>query len=338
MPSNSSKASSKAPANHPVTVEEDEDLDDLDDVLEQFSKPQSKPAASTSAASKPQYGPPPPPSLDPSPTGDMAGDLGPDFAAELAANMESLMKELVGGDPAITADVNPEEEREMREAWEKLIIGDLEGDSMTTGMSKGLPEFKGTSKAGDKGKAPAAKGAPTEDAFQKTIKEAMDRLKTSDDSAKANTASSSDPLAQLLSQLGDVPAIDGDGEDEGDMKGLLESLMSQLMSKELLYEPLKELDEKYPEYFKNEGPKIPEADLDKYKKQHALVAQTVKIFENPAYSDDNSEQSGQVLKLMSEMQNLGSPPPEIMGELPPGWALGSDGMPNMAGGEGCVIT
>ncbi|KAG8888720.1 Peroxisome chaperone and import receptor [Tulasnella sp. 332] len=308
-------------------------------VLEQFSKPQPKPVIA-SVDTKPKYGPPLPPSFDPASTGDVAGDLGPDFAAELAANMESLMKELVGDDPAMTAGVNPEEDREMREAWEKLIIGDLEGDPMAASMSQDFPEFKGKSKLEGREKAgstTAAAGLASEDAFQKTIREAMDRLKTSDDSAKANTIGSSDPLAQLLAQLGDVPRGEGDGEDDGDVKGLLESLMSQLMSKELLYEPLKELDEKYPEYFTTNATKLPAADLDKYQKQHALVTATVKIFESPTYSDDNPEQSAQVLKLMNEMQTLGSPPPEIMGELPPGWALGADGMPNMPGMEGCVI-
>lgn len=236
------------------------------DVLDQFSKPQAKPAP---ASTKPQYGPPLPPTFDPASTGGLEGELGSDFAAELAANMESLMKELVGDDPPMTANVNPEEEKEMREAWEKLIIGDLEGDAMASAMTRDFPEFKGKSKSDGKAKtATATAGPASEDAFQKTIREAMDRLKTSDDSAKvclfngtrwterplselyqANSAGSSDPLAQLLAQLGDVSGGDGDGEDDGDVKGLLESLMSQLMSKELLYEPLKELDEKVSRLF-----------------------------------------------------------------------------------------
>lgn len=46
-----------------------------------------------------------------------------------------------------------------------------------------------------------------------------------------------------MSQLGDMGDL-GDLGDGEDVQGLLENMMSQLLSKELLYEPLKELDEK----------------------------------------------------------------------------------------------
>lgn len=34
------------------------------------------------------------------------------------------------------------------------------------------------------------------------------------------------------------------------------------------------------------------------------------------------------------MQSHGSPPMELMGDIPPGMALGPDGMPNLGMGEG----
>lgn len=204
--------------------------------------------------------------------GENLDDLGPDFAAELAAGMESLMKELAGSTAGVTVD--PERERDMREAWEKLIISDLEGGPAGL-LGKDLPEFKGASSgagatsaaaAGKAGTSTPGAGNAADEAFQKTIREAMDRLKTSDDSLKvralwgafvtcplrltavpplqADAASASDPLAQLLAQFGDVGGDLGEEGDDGDVKGLLENLMSQLMSKELLYEPLKELDDK----------------------------------------------------------------------------------------------
>jgi hypothetical protein len=47
-------------------------------------------------------------------------------------------------------------------------------------------------------------------------------------------------MAQLMAALGEL----GGEEGEGDVQEMLEGMMSQLMSKEILYEPLKELDEK----------------------------------------------------------------------------------------------
>lgn len=43
--------------------------------------------------------------------------------------------------------------------------------------------------------------------------------------------------------MGDLSDMGGEGAD-GDVQGMLEGMMAQLMSKELLYEPMKELDEK----------------------------------------------------------------------------------------------
>ena len=58
---------------------------------------------------------------------------------------------------------------------------------------------------------------------------------------KADAAASADPMAALFSSFAD---LGGAGGEDGDLQGMLETMMSQLMSKEILYEPLKELDEK----------------------------------------------------------------------------------------------
>lgn len=44
---------------------------------------------------------------------------------------------------------------------------------------------------------------------------------------------------------------------------------------------------------------------------------------------------GVELILISQMQEHGAPPAEIMGELPPGLDLGSDGAPQLP--DGCFI-
>ena len=110
------------------------------------------------------------------------------------------------------------------------------------------------------------------------------------------------------------------GEGGEDVQGMLESMMSQLMSKELLYEPMKELNEKvrtlchgrstirltqlllqYPEYLASNSSKLPAADVERYKKQHALIIKIMKEFDDPSYTDDNPEKSALILKLMNEV-------------------------------------
>ncbi|KAG9017703.1 Peroxisome chaperone and import receptor [Tulasnella sp. 427] len=330
----SSKQTGKAPA-PPVAVDDDDDnLDDLDDVLTQFSKPPpqaAKPAPT--AAPKKTFGPEPPPNVP-----ELDDE---DFAAEFARGMEAMMKELVSGGVGTEGKpVADPQEKELREAFEKMLVEDLETGPNSLGGS--FPEYKagekaapGASREAGPSTAPRASGQ-AEDPFQKSIREAMERLKNSENSSKADAANSNDPLQALLAQLGDMGDL-GDLGDAEDVQGLLENMMSQLLSKDLLYEPLKELDEKFPGYFKENESKLSKEDLEKYKRQQTLISQTVKVLESPDYSDNNPEKTGEVMKLMTEMQTLGSPPQEIMGELPPGFALGEDGLPGM-GPDGCIIS
>ncbi|KAK7689685.1 hypothetical protein QCA50_007480 [Cerrena zonata] len=160
----------------------------------------------------------------------------------------------------------------------------------------------------------------------------MNKLKESETNLQAESASdASDPLEAFLSQLGDGTG----GESEEELQGILESMMSQLMGKEILYEPLQELHEKFPSYLKENASKIKPEDQKRYLAQQELVIQILAIFDDPSYSEENVELSAKVSTLMNEMQSHGSPPPEIMGPLPAGLDLGPDGMPKLP--EGCTI-
>lgn len=192
-----------------------------------------------------------------------------EFAAEFARGMEAMMKELVSGGVGTEGKPDPQE-KEMREAFEKMLVEDLETGPNAFGDS--FPEFKPTEKAAGTSREAGPSTASTstgqaEDPFQKSIREAMERLKNSENSSKvrfcmfpcyclsdistachaqADAANSNDPLQALLSQLGGMGDMGdmGDLGDTEDVQGLLENMMSQLLSKDLLYEPLKELDEK----------------------------------------------------------------------------------------------
>ena len=88
-----------------------------------------------------------------------------------------------------------------------------------------------------------------------------------------------------------------------------------------------------------------------------MVAQIVATFEDSSYTDDDPQKGLKIVELMqevrslcsspmlqaltdatvylSQMQEYGSPPAEIMGPLPPGFDLGADGLPKLP--EGCTI-
>jgi peroxin-19 len=60
---------------------------------------------------------------------------------------------------------------------------------------------------------------------------------------KADSQTAQESLDGLLSSLGDLK-LDEDAEGGENIESMLETMMSQLMSKDILYEPLKELDTK----------------------------------------------------------------------------------------------
>jgi len=177
----------------------------------------------------------------------------------------------------------------------------------------------------------------------------MEKLKSSESGFKNGAAPPTDPFEAFLSKLntaglGDLSpdalanaAAGEDGEEnEEEIQGMLEMMMGSLMSKEVLYEPLKELGDKFPPYLSENATKLSAEEKMRYESQLDRINKILKVFEDPKYSDQDKEESVKVVDLMAEMQSFGTPPTEIMGDLPPGFNLGADGMPQMP--EGCCIS
>ncbi|THH13901.1 hypothetical protein EW146_g6368 [Bondarzewia mesenterica] len=318
----------------------DEDVDDLDgrfscsgvfplrhlrriqtydphtDVLDQFSteapKPSTAPAAPMASSS----------TAPPAPTD--ANIFSDDFARELAQGMESLMREIGGAAGVEAGKAGDEEEEKLREEafrreWEKMLAEGMDG------TMAGLGDSTGTNAGAGK----KAEGKVGDDEFQKNIRAAMQKLKESEDNLRADASTpGADELEKLLAQF-------GEGKTDEELGGLLDDMMSQLMNKEILYEPLKELSDKFPPYLEEHKATLSSEQLKKYEAQHVSISKIIKIYEDPSYGDSNAAQNAQVVSLMTEMQSYGSPPSEIMGELPPGFDLGPDGLPKMP--EGCTI-
>ena len=77
--------------------------------------------------------------------------------------------------------------------------------------------------------------------------------------------------------------------------------MTQLMSKDVLYEPLKELHDKFPDYLKDNAATLKEEDKTRYAAQQKIVAEIIEVFEDPSYSPDNAEQGVKVVTLMNNV-------------------------------------
>lgn len=160
--------------------------------------------------------------------------------------------------------------------------------------------------------------------FDSVMKDTMERLKTSgkniDEQIKNDQANVNpeDMLSQLLSGL-------GGGDKDLDMSKLLVDMLEQLSSKEVLYEPIKDLNTKFPDYLKDKKGKISDEEYSNYTKQYDITAQIVEIFESPDFNDDDKQQRDQVNSLLESLQELGQPPSELVGD--------SSSFPGFGGGN-----
>ncbi|KAJ7239946.1 Pex19 protein family-domain-containing protein [Mycena haematopus] len=319
----------------PSTLDtESDDLDDLDDVLDQFSPHAPPPSATTPTFSgRPRTntrvdappGPMPGNGLATLGEGDENPDaLEADFAKELAKGMESLMREIAAANPDVGEQGGEGEDAEgegeaarFKAAWEAMLIQEMDGAAASAGVS--------------------AEGAGATDDFQAKIRAAMHKLNEGESTLQDEaSAAGGDSLEALLAQLN---GLGGEGgadlpADEAELAGFIENMMGELMSKEVLYEPLTELADKFPPYLASHSPSsVPPllaADRTRYESQLARVRTVLAIFDAPDFRDEDKEKRERVVSLMAEMQSFGSPPPELMGPLPPGLsALGSE--------DNCVV-
>lgn len=121
-------------------------------------------------------------------------------------------------------------------------------------------------------------------------------------------------MGQLGANIGDLD------ETDGALQGMLEEMMGQLMSKEVLYEPLKELDDKvtnrihhfivrllthlppkFPAYIKENESKISPEEKERFDSQSACVHKVIVIFEDPNFKDGDSEKGAEIASLMNEV-------------------------------------
>ncbi|GAA5935697.1 peroxisomal biogenesis factor 19 [Sporobolomyces koalae] len=207
------------------------------------------------------------------------------------------------------------------------------------GKDKAVPNASSSSAPPPPSAAPAN--------FQDAIAASLSKMQASSTDAAAaaqqsQTSGGSANLASMLAGLSGMPDLDqlGDLGGEEGLQGMLDEMMKQLMSREMLYEPLKELSEKYPAYLTSARSSLSAEDLERYERQQSIVVSIVSKFEepgadkpvdqqSPAEKERSEERTEQVVELVAKMNECGAPPKEIMGDMPPGMELGPDGAPKI---------
>jgi peroxin-19 len=103
--------------------------------------------------------------------------------------MEAFMKSLTNPEGGADTPIDPkaaEQAEALRQAWEKLLIDDLEGNE--SGSDEEMTNEKPTATDSQKKtkSAPKASTSQTEDDFQRAVRQAQEKLKQSDDTNKVS--------------------------------------------------------------------------------------------------------------------------------------------------------
>ena len=202
-----------------------------------------------------------------------------EFSKQLQDQMAALMGNI---------DESPEMKVEIEAMMRELGVA----------ADPGLPSV---TTAGVDGTAPPSN---TDEPFQETIRKTMERMQASGDqaTAAAKPEHSDDMLAQMMKDMQEG-GLEGAGDDEGFNKMLL-GMMEQLTNKDILYEPMKELHNKFPLWMSQNRSTTNADDLRRYDKQQRLVAEIVERFEQISYSDTHTSDREFIVERMQEVQDV----------------------------------
>ncbi|KAK3377930.1 Pex19 protein family-domain-containing protein [Podospora didyma] len=287
----------------PVTVEDDvddvpdpdeDDLDDLDDMLDEFS-------AVNIESKKPE--------VAPGSGRPVSAGIGASFEED-AVSDDDFAKQLQAGMAGLLGEFEPEMQAQFESIFKELgAAAAAEGTEAASAATPAQP-------ASGRPSASKADATAAEASFQDTIRKTMERMQEGGAQATAAAAAegSDDFLAELLKQM-QSGGLEGEGTEE-DFSKMLMGMMDQLTNKEILYEPMKELHEKFPAWLEKNAATVAKDDLKRYQEQQGLVKEIVAKFEETTYSDSNKTDREYIVDRMQKMQASGSPPDDLVGDMP----------------------
>lgn len=183
------------------------------------------------------------------------------------------------------------------------IFKELGAAAAATGEPSSSDPAPGTG-ASENPQASSSSGADA--SFQETIRRTMERMQNSGDQATAAAQSegSDDFMAELLKQMQAGGLGEGGVEgSEEDFSKMLLGMMEQLTNKDILYEPMKELNDKFPGWMEKNKDTVSEEDRKRYELQQGFVKEIVAKFEESTYSDSNAADREYIVDKMQKVSH-----------------------------------
>ena len=229
---------------------------------------------------------------------------------------------------------NPEMQKQFEDMMQELIkAGQAETDEKAAEHVKRASEsapvepeesVKSAAASGAGAGGHGAGAGKKDDNFNSSIRRTMERMQASGDAAtqastesfSADGATEEEMLLEMMKSLQGGGA-GGEGGEE-DFNKMLMSMMTQLTNKEILYEPMRELHDKFPAWMEKNAPAgagggkgggegggaggVSKEDLERYKEQQRLVGEIVGRFEREGYSDENEADREFIVERMQKVR------------------------------------
>lgn len=197
------------------------------------------------------------------------------------------------------------------------------------GLGMGLPDLRSKNKGKQKMTPKASHISETIDKLKEQTRETFKGLEALESNKPPNLEGMGDDkmMENLVKQFEELAKSE-------DMESIVETMMQQLLSKEVLYEPMKEIGERYPKWLQENKSKVNQEEYDRYFHQHELIKELNDVYDTEPGNFDK------IIELMQKMQECGQPPNDIVKELAPEFDISTIGQlpPDLAAAQqNCCI-
>jgi peroxin-19 len=257
--------------------------------------------------------------LDEFDVGEDAIETGKSSTALDAASMAASKQTAAAEAKAAGLAVDEELEKAMQTMMENMKNPDFARtlDATIRELNEGGPSTEGAGMFGGVGTG----GADPE--TDKNLAETLQMLaKLSSDQDGVDPTSAERMGEEVMGRM--MKEFEAMGQKE-DFDGVMDNMMRQLLSKDIMYVPMKQITEKYPEWLAKNEARLPAREYEQFGKQYQYFQQMVAVYET---EPDNFPR---LMELMQDMQQTGQPPAEIVKDLAPGLEFSEDGMPKLPG-------
>ncbi|CAJ1958328.1 unnamed protein product [Cylindrotheca closterium] len=121
--------------------------------------------------------------------------------------------------------------------------------------------------------------------------------------------------------LREMLGLSDGGTENYDADAVIDGMMEQLLSKELMYEPMKQVLDQFPDYLDENQGNLSTEEYQQRCEQYNSFKRLIKVYE------EEPSNTTKLMEQMQEVQKYGQPPIEIVQVIAPGLELDGEGIP-----------